>query len=106
MDVIEQGRNEGRMSLRRAMWHKAMNEGNPTMMIWLSKNLLGFSDTPLASEANRILPWRDDDTLEDSNLESTESDDTDEESDDFQLTEQARAVIKSEVEAAVTGEDE
>ena len=38
-----QKRGKGKISLRRAMWTKAI-EGNPTMMIWLSKNYLGMTD--------------------------------------------------------------
>jgi len=42
-DMIQKGRAEGRASLRRAQWAKAL-EGNPTMLIWLGKQLLGQSD--------------------------------------------------------------
>lgn len=41
--TIKKGREQGRSSLRRMMWEKAKS-GNVTMMIWLSKNLLGYSD--------------------------------------------------------------
>lgn len=34
----------GRISLRRAMFKKAITDGNVTMMIFLAKNLLGMSD--------------------------------------------------------------
>jgi hypothetical protein len=44
VDIIDQARNEGRSSLRRAMWNVAVNKGNVSMLIWLSKNLLNFSD--------------------------------------------------------------
>lgn len=39
-------------SLRRVMWHKAMVEGNVTMMIFLSKqrHLMGYSDRHGAEE--------------------------------------------------------
>jgi hypothetical protein len=40
---IEENRGKGKARLRRIMWGAAM-EGNPTMMIWLSKNLLGYTD--------------------------------------------------------------
>lgn len=40
---IKKGREKGRSSLRRLMWDKAQN-GNITMMIWLSKQLLGYTD--------------------------------------------------------------
>lgn len=34
----------GKRSLRRAMWKKAVADGNTVMMIWLSKNYLGMTD--------------------------------------------------------------
>jgi hypothetical protein len=40
---IKDGRAEGKMSLRRKMWEMALN-GNVSLLIWLSKNELGFSD--------------------------------------------------------------
>ena len=44
-DYIEKGREEGKTSLRRAQFKKAL-EGNPTMLIWLSKQYLGQQDAP------------------------------------------------------------
>ncbi len=40
---LDKGREQGKMSLRRAMWKSALG-GNTTMQIWLSKNALGFAD--------------------------------------------------------------
>lgn len=37
-------RAAGRMSLRRAQFVTAVQKGNPTMQIWLGKNLLGQAD--------------------------------------------------------------
>jgi len=42
-ETIKRGKDKGKSSLRRIMWKKAQ-EGNPTMMIWLSKQHLGMSD--------------------------------------------------------------
>jgi hypothetical protein len=42
-DDIEQGRNQGRATLRRHQWQQAV-AGNPTMLIWLGKQLLGQKD--------------------------------------------------------------
>lgn len=36
-------RDEGKVSLRRAQWKKAQ-EGNPTMLIWMGKQMLGQTD--------------------------------------------------------------
>lgn len=41
--VIQKGRDHGRMSLKRKMWEIAMG-GNVTMCIWLSKQMLGYTD--------------------------------------------------------------
>jgi len=43
-DVLAEARENGKMSLKRAMYRKAVVEGNPTMQIWLSKNWLRYSD--------------------------------------------------------------
>ena len=43
MDEVEAGREQGKASLRHAQYKRAM-EGNPTMLIWLGKHLLGQRD--------------------------------------------------------------
>lgn len=45
-------------SLRRAQIKLALG-GHPTMLIWLGRNLLGQSDSPLQTDANAPLPWSD-----------------------------------------------
>jgi AraC-like DNA-binding protein len=42
--LIEKGREEGKSSLRRAQFNKAVVDGNPTMLIWLGKQRLGQTD--------------------------------------------------------------
>lgn len=42
-DTIKRGKDVGKTSLRRRMW-EAAQKGNITMMIWLSKQVLGFAD--------------------------------------------------------------
>lgn len=42
-DLIEKGRDEGKMSLRRHQWSLAA-KGDKTMLIWLGKQHLGQSD--------------------------------------------------------------
>lgn len=42
-DAIKEGQATGKTSLRRHMWKK-VQEGNVTMMIWLSKQYLGMSE--------------------------------------------------------------
>lgn len=52
------GRESLKQSLRRAQLSLALS-GNAVMLIWLGKNILGQSDSPLDSEANAPLPWDD-----------------------------------------------
>ncbi len=57
--AILEGRANGRMSLRRAQYRKAM-DGNPAMLIWLGKQVLGqrenFVDhTPEAEECGVLV---------------------------------------------------
>ena len=48
-----------KQSLRQAQIRLALS-GNATMLIFLGKNILGQSDSPIDSEANAPLPWTDD----------------------------------------------
>lgn len=41
--LYKKHQGEGRASLRRAQW-KAAQEGNPTMLVWLGKQMLGQKD--------------------------------------------------------------
>jgi hypothetical protein len=42
-DLYKKHQGEGKTSLRRMQW-KAAEAGNPTMLVWLGKNMLGQSD--------------------------------------------------------------
>jgi len=53
------GRETLKQSLRRKQIEVAMG-GNPTMLIFLGKNLLGQSDSPLSVQEAQVLPWEDD----------------------------------------------
>jgi hypothetical protein len=46
------------MRLRKAQYNKAL-EGNPVMLIWLGKNILGQKDDPSTGEEDLPLPWKD-----------------------------------------------
>lgn len=59
-DYIAKGRAQLKYRLRRAQIHAALN-GNPTMLVWLGKNILGQSDNPTDTEANQPLPWSEKD---------------------------------------------
>ena len=55
---LKKGRHSLKSSLRQTQIKVAL-DGNVTMLIFLGKNLLGQSDSPLDSEANAPLPWQD-----------------------------------------------
>jgi hypothetical protein len=44
--------------LRHAMFKNALG-GNAALQIFLAKNMLGMSDTPMNSDDRRPLPWSD-----------------------------------------------
>lgn len=52
------GRHQLRTTLRQAQLRVAL-DGNPTMLIWLGKNMLSQSDGGQANDDNRPLPWSD-----------------------------------------------
>ena len=56
-ELIAEGRSAGKVRLRRAQYAKAVDEGNPTLLIWLGKQMLGQNDSPLNTDDNGILPW-------------------------------------------------
>jgi hypothetical protein len=50
------GRETLKHSLRRAQIQTALN-GNPALLIWLGRNLLGQSENPMESADSQVLPW-------------------------------------------------
>lgn len=57
---ITKGREELKITLRRAMLNNACKNNNAAVQIFLAKNILGMSDTPVNSEEKQPLPWSDD----------------------------------------------
>ena len=55
-ELMELGKAKAKVKLRRAQMEKAL-EGNPTLLIWLGKQMLGQSDNPGDDDSNIILPW-------------------------------------------------
>jgi hypothetical protein len=67
---LTKGRCSLNQSLRKAQIRLALS-GNATMLVWLGKNLLGQSDNGLASNADKILPWNDEDDIVKEAIEPT-----------------------------------
>ena len=57
---VERYRQVTKQRLMEAMLTNALEKMNPTVQIWLSKNLLGFTDQPINTESSQVLPWLDD----------------------------------------------
>lgn len=61
-DVLKQSRSHLKMRLRQAMLDSAIHKGNVVAQIWMSKNLLGFTDSGPKDEQeddNKVLPWNE-----------------------------------------------
>jgi len=57
---VTKGREELKITLRRAMLDNACRNMNAAVQIFLAKNILGMSDIPTNSEEHKPLPWSDD----------------------------------------------
>ena len=55
-DIITKGKLETKQRLRAAQLKLALN-GDRTLLIWLGKNILGQSESPISNESTQILPW-------------------------------------------------
>lgn len=56
---ITKGREELKITLRRAMLDNACRNNNAAVQIFLAKNILGMSDTPVNTDDKQPLPWSD-----------------------------------------------
>lgn len=83
---LTKGREELKITLRRAMLKNACVNMNAAVQIFLAKNILGMADQPLLSESNKPLPWTDDD-------------------EDFEVTEEAKAQMQEELDELESGVD-
>ena len=48
-DFLTKGREKGKIRLRQLQW-KAADKGNVSMLIWLGKQILGQSESPMVME--------------------------------------------------------
>jgi len=58
-DELAVGREEMKITLRKAMLNNACQNNNAALQIFLAKNFLGMADSPIDSEENAPLPWED-----------------------------------------------
>jgi hypothetical protein len=58
-DILVKGREDMKVSLRRAMLNNAVQNNNAAIQIFLAKNFLGMSDNPTNSDDKQPLPWND-----------------------------------------------
>jgi hypothetical protein len=62
-DFLINGRQNLKNSLRKAQLRVAL-DGNPTLLIWLGKQILGQQENPSNTDDVRALPWSDDDDVD------------------------------------------
>jgi hypothetical protein len=67
-EYLAKARSSLKIKLRRAQLKVAIENENPTMLIWLGKQMLGQSEHVIAAESEKVLPWL--------SLESAELDET------------------------------
>ena len=71
---LVKGRHQLKTTLRQAQLRVAL-DGNPTMLIWLGKNVLNQNDNGTASDDRRPLPWSDtidDLVVDDEDIDATQ----------------------------------
>lgn len=56
---VERYRQVTKQRLMEAMLTNALEKMNPTVQIWMSKNILGWTDQPVNTESSQVLPWLD-----------------------------------------------
>ena len=67
-EYLSKARSSLKIKLRRAQLKVAIENENPTMLIWLGKQMLGQSENVVGAESEKVLPWISE--------ESAESDET------------------------------
>jgi len=60
-DYLIKGRENLKISLRRAMLKNACANLNAAVQIFLAKNMLGMSDQGMSTDGSKVLPFTDDD---------------------------------------------
>lgn len=67
-EYLAKARSSLKIKLRRAQLKVAIENENPTMLIWLGRNMLGQSEQVVGNDTEKVLPWitedADTDTLD------------------------------------------
>ena len=56
-DLYKKGTVETNQRLRKAQLDLALNKHDKTMLIWLGRNMLGQSESPIHNDDKNVLPW-------------------------------------------------
>lgn len=65
VNELTKGREVLKQRLRRAMLENAIVHKNAAVQIFLAKNMLGMSDSGMATDDAKVLPFSDDDDIKD-----------------------------------------
>ena len=57
--IVEQSRQTTKQRLMEAMLESAIVKQNPTILVWVSKNILNWTDQPINTDSTQVLPWLD-----------------------------------------------
>jgi hypothetical protein len=79
-EFLTKGRHQLKITLRQAQLRAAIENLNPTLLIWLGKNLLNQNENGQDAADNRALPWNDDPVAVPSELDMESEESNDEES--------------------------
>ena len=75
---LQKARSSLKLKLRRAQLKVAIEDYNPTMLIFLGKVMLAQSETQINSDEDKVLPWttspEQEEDYEDTNETSTDTD--------------------------------
>lgn len=74
-NYLQKARASLKMKLRRAQLKVALEDYNPTMLIFLGKALLSQSENPITADDNKVLPWSttDQDLQENEHADTTQT---------------------------------
>lgn len=72
-EYLSKARASLKLKLRRAQLKVAIENENPTLLIWLGKNILGQSDTQINTDDDKVLPWNTEDLEDYTDADTTQT---------------------------------